>query len=1144
MDRSWMYGERTTQIFLDSMEGFIQVAVEHMERKGETSMCCPCRQCGNTRMLSTRGELQVHLLTKGFTGGYTRWTCHGEEPEVVPDGNEAEAAEANPESTSDDTDMENLDEDDEMENMENLGDMLHDVYDKVMEKDNAAETRRFETLVTDSTRPLYPGCAAEDTRLSFTLAMLKLKATHNWSDKSFTKTLTYLASVFPKPNELPTSTYEAKKIVCPLGLDVKRYHACPNDCIIYYKEHKDLEKCPICQTPRFKVPAVGDDDDADDDEEDGDDVDGDGEVEGKKKKNKKKKSGGPLKVVWYLPVLPRLKRLFANKKEAKLMRWHAEGRNDEDDVLRHPADACQWRTIDNIYDEFGKDPRNVRFGMSTDGINPFGNMSSRHSTWPVVIWMYNLPPWLCMKRKYIHLSMLIQGPKQPGNDLNVYQQLFKDELDQLWEPGALVYDAYKDEEFSLKALLFTTVNDYPALGNQSGQTVKGYCACVTCQEDTCSIRLQGSKKIAFPGYRRWLPKDHPWRQDKENFNGEVENRPKPMEKTGQQIYDIVKDLDVVPGKTTQQSLPGIWKRKSVFWDLPYWRHLHTRHSIDVMHVEKNVCDSLVGTLLNIPDKTKDGPKSRLDLKLMGIRPELWAQETSTKTMTRTTLPPACYTLTRVEMNSFCETVHGVKVPSGYSANLRKLVDMKNKKLIGMKSHDCHVMITQILPIAIRGLCEPGVRKTITNLCSWFNTIAQKSITPERALKLQQEIIIILCELEMYFPPSFFDIMEHLMVHIVPEILNLGPVFLHNMYPFERYNGVLKRYVRNRYRPEGSIIQGYIAEECVEFCTDYMAGQQPIGVPISRHMGRLTGKGGLGKLELTVGSRDRLADYTRAHLVVLHHLSLVDPYIKMHMDELKEKNPHRGQVWLWKEHNKHFPYWLKKYWYGKRANNEDEEIVKNLAREPVSTVVTYQSYDINGYTFYTDDQDRKSVYQNSGATIEARTSDHGKKIRYFGVIEEIWELDYNVAKIPMFRVRWVNQKDIKVEDHNFTTVVLPPATTIEDRKVKYIRPQDEPWILAKQVGQVFYITDPLNKNRHVVRKSKRSIVGVDGVVDEEDYDQFDDPESDDEIGERISKKSKIQDARPYVRRSHNEGITYTTKKKSVTRHEIVEDDDEA
>ena len=75
--------------------------------------------------------------------------------------------------------------------------------------------------------------------------------------------------------------------------------------------------------------------------------------------------------------------------------------------------------MDEKYKDFGGDPRNVRFGMSTDGMNPFGNMSSKHSTWPVILFMYNLPPWLCMKKKYIMMSMLIQRPKQPGNDIDI-----------------------------------------------------------------------------------------------------------------------------------------------------------------------------------------------------------------------------------------------------------------------------------------------------------------------------------------------------------------------------------------------------------------------------------------------------------------------------------------------------------------------------------------------------------------------------------------------------------------------------------------------------------------------------------------------------------------------------------------------------
>src|SRR3954467_15421960 len=84
------------------------------------------------------------------------------------------------------------------------------------------------------------------------------------------------------------------------------------------------------------------------------------------------------------------------------------------------------------------------------------------------------------------------------------------------------------------------------------------------------------------------------------------------------------------------------------------------------------------------------------------------------------------------------------------------------------------------------------------------------------------------------PLSFFNIMTHLLVHLVDEIAILGPVFLHNMFPFERFVGVLKKYVRNHARPEGSISKSYGTEEVIEFCVDFIPYLKPIGVPESRY----------------------------------------------------------------------------------------------------------------------------------------------------------------------------------------------------------------------------------------------------------------------------------------------------------------------
>ena len=88
-----------------------------------------------------------------------------------------------------------------------------------------------------------------------------------------------------------------------------------------------------------------------------------------------------------------------------------------------------------------------------DGFNPFGEQSSSHSTWPVTLCIYNLPPWLCMKWKFIMMPVLIQGPKQPRNDIDVYLRPLVEELLLLWsKPGVRVWDEYKQEHFDLRAL--------------------------------------------------------------------------------------------------------------------------------------------------------------------------------------------------------------------------------------------------------------------------------------------------------------------------------------------------------------------------------------------------------------------------------------------------------------------------------------------------------------------------------------------------------------------------------------------------------------------------------------------------------------------------------------------------------------------
>ncbi|MFO8369130.1 hypothetical protein R6M70_14500, partial [Staphylococcus aureus] len=214
------------------------------------------------------------------------------------------------------------------------------------------------------------------------------------------------------------------------------------------------------------------------------------------------------------------------------------------------------------------------------------------------------------------------------------------------------------------------------------------------------------------------------------FNGLPENENAPTPLTGDQVYHKVKDINTIFGQTQKKSTEkNAWKKRSIFFDLPYWRDIEVRHCLDVMHIEKNVCDSLIGTFLNIQGKSKDGVNARLDLVKMGIRDQLHPRQHSAGK--RTYLPPACHTLSKKEKISLCECFRGIKVPQGYSSNVKSLVSMKDLKLVGLKSHDCHVLMQQLLPVAIRVILPKNVNHAITRLCLFFNSICSKVIDPKK-----------------------------------------------------------------------------------------------------------------------------------------------------------------------------------------------------------------------------------------------------------------------------------------------------------------------------------------------------------------------------------------------------------------------------
>jgi hypothetical protein len=142
-------------------------------------------------------------------------------------------------------------------------------------------------MIEDLMKPLCHGCAAQYTRLFVMVKLFQLKASNERSDCSFKELLTLLKNMLPQGNTVLETVYEAKQIICPLGLEVEKIYACKNDCILYHgSEYEDLEKCPICGLDRFNHRKDDDDNE---------------------NYNRNRRKGKPKNVFWYFPIIPRLK---------------------------------------------------------------------------------------------------------------------------------------------------------------------------------------------------------------------------------------------------------------------------------------------------------------------------------------------------------------------------------------------------------------------------------------------------------------------------------------------------------------------------------------------------------------------------------------------------------------------------------------------------------------------------------------------------------------------------------------------------------------------------------------------------------------------------------------------------------------------
>ncbi|XP_026459632.1 uncharacterized protein LOC113360327 [Papaver somniferum] len=554
------------------------------------------------------------------------------------------------------------------------------------------------------------------------------------------------------------------------------------------------------------------------------------------------------------------------------------------------------------------------------------------------------------------------------------------------------------------------------------------------------------------GHRRFLrDKSHPYRRKTSDFNGSVETRVAPRRLSGIELFNKTTTADKEFGKLVKR--PAF---------------LQIRHNVDVMHVKKNFAENLFGTFMSHKDKNKDGPLARKDLKLLNLKPSLWLKEDNGKVE----MPRAPYCMSKAEREVICKTLSTIKVPIGYSGNWKKKVCLKEFQLKGLKSHDYHILMQGLMPIFIMHCFKDHkpLREAVRHISLFFKVLTSKVIDRAELLIMHERVVESICVFEMYFPPAFFVSMTHVVVHLAEEAHQLGHVQFRWMYPYERIMRYYKVLGRNKNYVEGSITKKYEVNEGARHCVEILPAVRrksfkcrgKISMPSDVYEGPYPAKSQGKPHFLTT------VEYEQVRLWILRHSDENTEWEEKYKIYVCNCNQTRtGRI-------KPTEYIV---WLQKQLESTPMTDFRRLAIGPTFTTVSYNSYFVNGYLFYTFDAEKNLTTQNSGVTMEACTSFRASSrdtnlvdddTTYYGVLQRILELDYGVFSEIVFYCDWV-----RVEDK------IHGSYVDSDTKLRFVnfrrfmrssKEVDDPFIHASQSRQVFYCRDVTREHWNLVLES--------------------------------------------------------------------------
>ena len=249
-------------------------------------------------------------------------------------------------------------------------------------------------------------------------------------------------SILPQPNLLPDCYSAALSLIEPFLVQALELDVCPNDCIIFRGKHATLTECPICGAKRYKTSNI------------------------------------PFRRFRYLPIGPRLERLFGTANLAHLVQAH--GGLNSVSVMTDIHHSPTWNDAYSIDDVFEDDPRGIALGLCADGVNPFSHLSTTYSMCPIVLSLLNLPRNIRHNFGNLLLVGIVPGNgRQEAKSIQPYLEILVDELITL--SNAVLYDAYQQATFQLKVEILIHILDYPGIAKVFNIAGTGaYKGCAWC----------------------------------------------------------------------------------------------------------------------------------------------------------------------------------------------------------------------------------------------------------------------------------------------------------------------------------------------------------------------------------------------------------------------------------------------------------------------------------------------------------------------------------------------------------------------------------------------------------------------------------------------------------------------------------------